>query len=290
MKSGEKMKTKKLLLPFIILLTLVFIFCLYLTYENQTLVTTEFEIVNEKIPESFDGYRIVHISDLHNTTFGKDNKKLIERIKTAEPDIIVMTGDMIDMYRTDVDVTVQLVEELVNISPVYFVSGNHDVKTAGREFLFTGFLEAGVNILRNRSISLEKDGESITLIGIDDPKFLDDFLSGTDEENTKRTIESLTANEEEFKILLAHRPEMFDIYCDSGVDLVFSGHAHGGQINIPSKGGLVAPGQGWFPEYYEGIYEKDNTKMIVNRGLGNSKFPFRIKNKPEIIITELKAK
>lgn len=284
------MKTKKILLPIIFILSLVFVFNLFLTYENKTLVTTEIEVINEKIPESFHGYRIVHISDLHNTEFGKDNKRLLKKIKDAKPDIIVMTGDMIDMYRPDIDVTLCLAEELVKIASVYFVSGNHDIKTVGRELLFAGFKEIGVTTLRNRSVTLEKDGESITLSGIDDPKFLDDFLSGTDEENIKNTLESLIENQEDtFKILLTHRPEMFDIYSSFNIDLVLSGHAHGGQINIPFKGGLIAPGQGWFPEYYEGVYEKENTQMVVNRGLGNSAFPFRINNKPEIIIAELKS-
>ncbi len=285
------MKTKKILLPIIIILSLIFVFNLFLTYENKTLVTTEIEIQNKKIPESFDGYRIVHISDLHNTEFGKNNKRLVEKIKNAKPDIIVMTGDMIDMYRPDIDVALNLAENLVQIAPTYFVSGNHDVKTAGREKLFAGYKEIGVNTLRNRSVILEKDGERIILSGIDDPKFLDDFMSANDEENTKNILESLIKNQEEnFTILLAHRPEMFEIYSLSGAQLVFSGHAHGGQINIPLKGGLIAPGQGWLPEYYEGIYEKDNTQMVVNRGLGNSAFPFRINNKPEIIVAELKTK
>ena len=165
------------------------------------------------------------------------------------------------------------------------------MKTVGREFLFAGFKEMGVTTLRNRSVILEKDGERIILSGVDDPKFLDDFMSGSDEENTKNILESfITKQEDTFEILLAHRPEMFEIYSSADIDLVFSGHAHGGQINIPFKGGLVAPGQGWFPEYYKGVYEKDNTQMVVNRGLGNSAFPFRINNKPEIIIAELKAK
>lgn len=284
------MKTKKILLPIIIILSLIIVLDLFLTYENKSLVTTEIEIQNEKIPENFSGYRIVHISDLHNTEFGKNNKRLIEEIEKAKPDIIVMTGDMIDIYRPDIDVVLHLAENLVQIAPTYFVSGNHDVKAAGREFLFAGFKEMGVTILRNRSVILEKNGERIILSGIDDPKFLDDFMSGNDEENTKNILESLIKNQEDtFKILLAHRPELFEIYSSADIDLVFSGHAHGGQINVPFKGGLIAPGQGWFPEYYNGVYEKDNTQMVVNRGLGNSAFPFRINNKPEIIVTELKA-
>lgn len=285
------MKTKKILLPIITVLFFVFVFDLFLAYENKTLVTNKIEVVSEKIPESFDGLRIVHISDLHNTEFGFRNKKLISKIREAEPDIIVMTGDMVDMYTPHISVALRLGEELVSIAPTYFVTGNHDVKAVGRRKLLSGFTKIGVKVLKNETVSLERDGESISLIGIDDPKFLDDTRTGTDRENTETVLKRLEEKSGEgFKILLAHRPEMVDVYASLGIDLVLSGHAHGGQINIPGKGGVIAPGQGWFPEYYEGIYTVGETGMIVNRGLGNSAFPFRINNKPEIIIAELKNK
>lgn len=285
------MKTRKILLPIIIVLSVIMAFDMYLGWENKTIVATEIEIVSEKIPESFSGYKIVHISDLHNTEFGFRNRRLIEKVKNAEPDIIVMTGDMVDMYRPRINVAVSLGEKLASIAPTYFVTGNHDVKALGREELLKGYENCGVTVLRNKNIILEKDGESICLLGIDDPKFLDDTITGTDEENTEKVLRSLTENmQEDFKILLAHRPEMINVYSSFDINLVLSGHAHGGQINIPGKGGVIAPGQGWFPKYYEGLYTVGETQMIVNRGLGNSAFPFRINNKPEIIIVELKNK
>lgn len=282
------MKTRKFLLPIVIFLSLFLIFDLFLAWENKTIVTTEIEVVSDKIPEEFSGYRIVQISDLHNTEFGFRNKKLIEKVKAADPDIIVMTGDMVDMYRPRINVAVRLGEELVSIAPTYFVTGNHDVKAVGREALLAGFENTGVNILRNKNISIEKGDKKIELLGIDDPKFLDDTMKGTDVQNTENAIKSLIKDENTFKILLAHRPEMIDVYSSLNIDLVLSGHAHGGQINIPGKGGIMAPGQGWFPQYYEGLYTVGNTQMIVNRGLGNSVFPFRINNRPEIVVAELK--
>ncbi|MBE6756161.1 MAG: metallophosphoesterase [Ruminococcaceae bacterium] len=285
------MKTRKILLPIIIVLAVVFALELYLAWENKTIVTTKIEVVSEKIPESFSGYKIVHISDLHNTEFGFRNRRLIRKIREADPDIIVMTGDMVDMYRPHISVAVRLGEELSEIAPTYFVTGNHDVKAVGREELLAGFEKCGVETLKNKKVILEKDGEKISLMGIDDPKFLDDTMSGNDRENTEKALKKLAEKSgESFKILLAHRPEMIDIYSALEIDLVLSGHAHGGQINIPGKGGIIAPGQGWFPEFYEGLYEVGETQMIVNRGLGNSAFPFRINNKPEIIIAELKSK
>jgi len=285
------MKTRKILLPIIIVLAVVFALELYLAWENKTIVTTKIEVVSEKIPESFSGYKIVHISDLHNTEFGFRNRRLIRKIREADPDIIVMTGDMVDMYRPHISVAVSLGEELSEIAPTYFVTGNHDVKAVGREELLAGFEKCGVETLKNKKVILEKDGEKISLMGIDDPKFLDDTMSGNDRENTEKALKNLAEKSgESFKILLAHRPEMIDVYSSFKIDLVLSGHAHGGQINIPGKGGVVAPGQGWFPEYYEGLHTVNGTQMIVSRGLGNSAFPFRINNKPEIIIAELKSK
>ncbi len=285
------MKTRKILLPIIIVLAVVFALELYLAWENKTIVTTKIEVVSEKIPESFSGYKIVHISDLHNTEFGFRNRRLIRKIREADPDIIVMTGDMVDMYRPHISVAVRLGEKLSEIAPTYFVTGNHDVKAVGREELLAGFEKCGVETLKNKKVILEKDGEKISLMGIDDPKFLDDTMSGNDRENTEKALKKLAEKSgESFKILLAHRPEMIDIYSALEIDLVLSGHAHGGQINIPGKGGIIAPGQGWFPDFYEGLYEVGETQMIVNRGLGNSAFPFRINNKPEIIIAELKSK
>ncbi len=285
------MKTRKILLPIIIILSLVFVFDLFLAWENKTIVTTYTEVTSEKIPGSFDSFRIVHISDLHNTEFGFRNKRLIEKVKAAEPDIIVMTGDILDMYRPRLNIALRLGEDLVSIAPTYFVTGNHDVKAVGREELLSGFEKSGVTILRNKNILLEKDGECIQLMGIDDPKFLDDTMDGTDEENTEKVLSLLTENQENnFKILLAHRPEMIDIYSSFHIDLVLSGHAHGGQIKLPGRGGLIAPGQGWFPKYYEGLHKVGDTQMVVSRGLGNSAFPFRLGNRPEIVITELKCK
>ena len=285
------MKTRKILLPIIIFLSAMLALDLYFAWENKTLVTTEIEVVSEKLPENFSGYKIVHISDLHNTEFSFRNRRLVEKIKNADPDIIVMTGDMVDMYRPHISVAVRLGEKLSRIAPTYFVTGNHDVKAVGREELLDGFARCGVTVLRNELVFIEEGEGEICLMGIDDPKFLDDTMSGNDRENTEKALKKLTEKSgDSFKILLAHRPEMIDVYSSLDIDLVLSGHAHGGQINIPGKGGVVAPGQGWFPQYYEGLYTVNKTQMIVNRGLGNSAFPFRINNKPEIIIAELKSK
>ncbi len=288
MKINMKTK-KKLFVPLIVLLVVGVSLAIWLTWENKALGTTEITVKSENIPESFSGYRIVHLSDLHNTKFGSRNKKLIEKIKEAEPDIIVMTGDMVDMYRPKIKVALDLAEDLVKIAPVYFVTGNHDVKAVGREELLAGYEKIGVSVLRNKSVRVERGKDSMRLMGIDDPKFLDDKMTGNDRENTKKIIELMTKSTDGFEILLAHRPEMIDIYSSFSIELVLSGHAHGGQINLPGKGGMLAPGQGWFPKYYTGLYKMGETQMVVSRGLGNSAFPFRVNNKPEIVAIELEV-
>lgn len=284
------MKTKKIMSFFIVVLSVFIAFDLWLGWENKSIVTTEIIIGDEDIPSSFSDFRIVQISDLHNTTFGFNNKKLINKIKDAKPDIIVMTGDMADIYRPDIDVTLAFAEEVTEIAPVYFVTGNHDVKVVGREKLLTGLEKAGVTILRNRKTEIEKSGEKIILAGIDDPKFLDDFMREDDRTNTKNAIENLGCDKNTYTVLLAHRAEMIDVFSSCGMNLVLTGHAHGGQIRLPGKGGVLAPGQGWWPKYDSGLYKEKDTQMVVSRGLGNSYFPFRINNRPEIVVAILENK
>ena len=140
-------------------------------------------------------------------------------------------------------------------------------------------MDAGVIVLDDEKTTLERDGQAITLIGLSDPDFRQPFADH---------LRALTASEEGFTILLSHRPESFGLYISCGVDLVFSGHAHGGQVRIPFVGGLVAPHQGFFPEYDSGLYREDSTAMLVSRGLGNSIVPLRINNRPEVIVAILK--
>lgn len=284
------MKTRKFLLVIITVLLAFSAVDIWLGWENKSLMTTEIAVESENLPASFSGFRIVQVSDLHNTTFGIKNKKLINVIKKANPDIIVITGDMVDMNRTEIDVALSFAEKAVSVAPTYFVTGNHDVKAVGRKKLLDGLENIGVFVMRNEKTEIEKAGEKITLLGIDDPKFLDDFMRNDDITNTKNAIEKLMEETDTYSVLLAHRAEMFGVFVSSGVDLVLTGHAHGGQIRLPGKGGMLAPGQGWWPQYDSGLYEKQNTQMIVSRGLGNSAFPFRINNRPEIVVAVLKNK
>ena len=150
-------------------------------------------------------------------------------------------------------------------------------------------MKAGAVILENQKVQITREGESITLMGIDDPSFQENYLFGDAEGVAKQAISDLKDASDGYTILLSHRPELFDTYVDSGVDLVFSGHAHGGQFRLPFVGGLVAPNQGFFPQYDAGQFDEENTTMIVSRGVGNSIIPIRFNNRPEIVVAQLKS-
>lgn len=281
------MKTKKEFIVLAAIVAILILLIIWIAYGNTDLEIYKYNVKSEDIPSEFDNFRIVQISDLHNAEFGENNEKLLLMLKQADADIIAITGDMIDSRNTDIDVAISFAQKAVNIAPVYYVNGNHESRVLGEyEKLKQGLTDAGVTILENSSADITIGDEAITLIGINDPTFRMELVDDTMEQNIAHQLEDVIPDNDNYKVLLAHRPEYFDVYAGK-VDLVLSGHAHGGQFRIPFIGGLVAPGQGFFPEYYEGSHIKENTEMIVSRGIGNSIIPFRINNKPEIIVAEL---
>ena len=281
------MKIKKKHIIMLAIVTVLILLIIWIAYGNTDLEIYKYNVKSEDIPSEFDNFRIVQISDLHNAEFGENNEKLLLMLKQADADIIAITGDMIDSRNTDIDVAISFAQKAVNIAPVYYVNGNHESRVLGEyEKLKQGLTDTGVTILENSSADITIGDEAITLIGINDPTFRMDIVDDTMEQNIAHQLVNVIPDNDNYKVLLAHRPEYFDVYAGK-VDLVLSGHAHGGQFRIPFIGGLVAPGQGFFPEYYEGSHIKENTEMIVSRGIGNSIIPFRINNKPEIIVAEL---
>ena len=270
--------------------SLVVLACLavWTIWGNTALEVNEYEIQSDRIPQSFAGFRIAQVSDLHNAEFGEGNEKLIQLLSQTEPDIIVLTGDLIDSRRTDVEIALSFAREAAQISPVYYVPGNHEARVREYENLKMGLVEAGVIVLENQKVEITREGESITLMGIVDPSFQESYLFGDAEGVAKQAIEMFQSESDGYTILLSHRPELFDVYVDTGMDLVFSGHAHGGQFRLPFIGGLVAPNQGFFPKYDAGQFTEENTTMLVSRGIGNSIIPIRFCNRPEIVVAELK--
>ena len=279
------MSKKQIILTVVI--TVLVSLLIWTVWGNTALEIYEFQVSIDQIPESFSGFRIAQISDLHNAEFGESNSKLIELLSQSDPDIIVLTGDLIDSRQTDIDVALAFAREAMKIAPVYYVSGNHEARVREYEDLKMGLLEAGVTVLENQKVQITREGENITLMGIDDPSFREDYLFGDSASVAQQAIEDLQNESDGYTILLSHRPELFDVYVDTGMDLVFSGHAHGGQFRLPFIGGLVAPNQGFFPKYDAGCFTEDNTTMIVSRGVGNSIIPIRFNNRPEIVVVEL---
>ena len=277
-KSRNTIKQKYIKLA--VTLSIVIVIILFCNFQNKHLETTHYTYEAEQLGEEFDGYRIVQISDLHNAKFGKNNQKLVDRIRECEPDMIVLTGDLVDSNHTNVDRAVQFVDEIVKICPVYYVTGNHEYWLEASEYdeLMSGLTGAGAVILDDQVVEVSRGDAKFRLVGLGDRSLSDG------------TLGTLLNDEREFTVVLAHEPQYLARYAGTGVDLVLSGHAHGGQFRLPFVGGIVAPDQGFLPEYTAGEYYMNGTEMIVSRGLGNSVIPVRLFNYPEIVCVELKTK
>ena len=244
---------------------------------------SEYVYESENVPTAFDGMRIVQVSDLHDAMFGEKNEALITKVREAQPDVIFITGDVIDSNRYNLEQSMEAVRGFVEIADVYYVLGNHEVATNQVSKIYETLASEGVHVLANDAVILERQGDKVAIVGIEDPLMNLDTAHMLDRALQNVPTDSLT-------LLLAHRPEMIRVYADYGMDIVFSGHAHGGQFRIPGFGGLVAPGQGWLPTYTAGIYERENTNMVVSRGLGNSGVPQRLFNLPEVVVVQLQQK
>ena len=274
-------KKTKIVLVFLMIFLSIFVF--WVIYENKNIQVNELTVKSENLPDDFSGYKIAHISDLHNTEFGNNNNRLLTLIKDSCPDIIVITGDIVDSRKTDVQIASDFINNASRIAPVYYVTGNHEARVNEENRIDNVALDENITILHNEDVLIQKGESEIQIIGVDDP----DYVSVTYSEDYMNYELEKYSNDKHFKILLSHRPELFDAYVSNNIDIIFSGHAHGGQFRLPFVGGIIAPHQGLFPKYDSGLYTENNTNMVVSRGIGNSIFPFRINNPPEIIIVTL---
>lgn len=301
MNSENIRSNRKKYIKSALVLLIVIALLLFCSYQNRHLETTYYTYKVEQLGTDLEGYRIVQISDLHNAKFGKNNQKLVDRIRECEPDMIVLTGDLVDSNHTNVDRAVQFVDEIVKICPVYYVTGNHEywLDTSEYENLMDGLASAGVIILDDQVVEISRGDAKFRLVGLDDRSLADGTLEAllSDEsirnnqaEQKEETADNEDSGEKELTVVLAHEPQYLARYAGTGVDLVLSGHAHGGQFRLPFVGGIVAPDQGFLPEYTAGEYYMNGTEMIVSRGLGNSVIPVRLFNYPEIVCVDLVGK
>lgn len=266
------------------------LFGLIYFYNNKTIKVSHQKIFSEKLPKDFSGFKIVQVSDIHCQKIGHSDLLFFKRLKKENPDIIVITGDLLDSYRNNNAIAYNILAKLSEIGKCYYVSGNHELRLLDDyEKLKVVFKKLDVENLDNKKINIKKNDKSIILAGIEDFNY---FIMNDQINYYANYRNMLKSNFEKdnYNILLAHRPEKFSLYEEIGYDLVFSGHAHGGQWNIPFLGRIFSPSQGFFPKYTNGIYLKNKTKMIVSQGLGNSSFPIRFNNRFELVVATLLKK
>lgn len=251
-----------------------------LLHGNRTLTVTTHRVAFPRLPADFQGFRIVQISDLHGQAFGEGQRRLLTLVESLEPDLVVVTGDLVDQRRRETAAALVLMEGLAAQWTTLFVEGNHEAVLPGYPLLRGRLQAAGVVVLDNATMEIPRGNAFIAVSGVQDDQTLGWGHRAALQERAG-------VHPDQFHVLLSHKPEHFPHYVADGFDLVFSGHAHGGQFRLPFLGGVVAPGQGFFPRWSEGIHQEGDTRMVVSRGLGNSIIPLRVNNPPEVVLVEL---
>lgn len=249
----------------------------YVYYEVHTISVKRYRIAIKKLPPAFDGFTILHLSDLHCKEYGSGQKKVLDLIGGFKFDMVACTGDFVDKRNPDTKPAIELISGLIE-KPVYFVPGNHD-HSSSKISEVLGSL--GVTVLNNKAEKYIKDNSHVWIVGVDDP-----YL-GLDRLDLAMEVVRDSAP----RILMAHAPSIFPSAIQENIDLVLVGHTHGGQVRIPFVGAIIVPGQGLFPKFDYGVYNHQNTDMVINGGLGESMLPLRFNSRPEIVlITIEKAK
>ena len=292
----ERLKGKKWMWASLLLAAAVF----WNMYWNNTIVVHTYTHQNQNLPGSFTGFRIVQLTDIHSVRNKKQGQLIYEKTKAQKPDIICITGDLVDSKYYAVHgvegeaLTIALVQSLVELAPVYYIYGNHEMillDDPQRNAFKVDLEEAGVNIINNKVIALtsEKESEQIYIAGIQDPSTLYKDLRFVRYDTNGERMEAMLdmvmegIDSEDFFVLMSHRPEYLELYDQYAMDICLSGHAHGGQFRIPFVGGVYAPGQGFLPKYTVGVYETEDLALYVGTGIGNSVIPVRVFNPPEIL-------
>lgn len=257
---------------------------------NYTFKVKNLEISSDRLPEAFHGYRILHISDLHNTNYGIRNRKLIEAVEKINPEVIFYTGDMIDKKTIDRSSFIQLAKGLGRKYPSYYIYGNHEeeLSRAEKESFHAELEKAGIRFLENEKVILSKNEEEISLYGLNLPRR---FLRRTYDEkgelqlSREEIVKRIGEPDHRFSILLSHNPLYFETYARYGADITFSGHVHGGMIRVPLAGGLLSPDRSFWPKYDKGHYTLMGKSLVVSPGIGGAKM--RVFNPPTLYHVKL---
>lgn len=246
--------------------------------------TTHTQVPVKGLSDGLSGLRIVHLSDLHGHEYGENSEELLELVRNEEPELIVITGDLIDREE-QLAMVPALARGLAAIAPTYYVTGNHEWAVGSVKTLKGILSQCGVTVLSNEYTVVERGGASFVLAGVDDPNGYAD----------QKTPEELAAEIEEVQpemttLLLAHRNDRFPEHAAAGYDLVLSGHAHGGIVRLPFTDGLLGTDRRFFPTFTSGVYTQGESTLFASRGLGNNTVPisgFRLFNRPELAVLEL---
>lgn len=265
---------------------------IYISYNS--LETEEYTISSDRINSEV---KLALISDLHDHTFGEKNEELVQMLKEQEPDLILMAGDMINDISKDSHVAVELIEQVKDIAPVYYSLGNQEEDYIGRgtSDLLNELKDAGAIVLDDSYQDIQVNGNAIRLGGMYDYAFALDGNNTTRKKNMRPSLYQFLTDFQDtdsYRLMMAHRPDSF-IFGDAAktweIDLVVSGHNHGGQVILPFLGGIYGGDQGWFPKYVDGVHHFKKVKnMVITRGLGSGeeKLP-RFNNKPEVVMIYL---
>lgn len=277
---------KKKLLTLLLLLPIAFSLLLLWGYaENHTLHLNRVTISDSRLPDAFSGFRIAHLTDLHNAEFQEENTQLLALLEAIRPDIIACTGDMVDSVDPHPERTLSFLEKASKIAPCFYVTGNHEPRLADAETYLSRLEAAGIQVLQGESAVIEQGGQSISILGVDDYSM---FPGTSGRECILSMMSQLEALPGEgYDILLFHRPEVVPEMWELDIELILSGHTHGGQIRLPFLGGLFAPDQNLFPVFDAGVFDLGFGTMVLSSGLGNSTFPFRLNSPPEVLLITL---
>lgn len=264
---------------------LVLLGCLagFVVWENVSIQTERFTVTLASLPKEFDGLRLAVLADLHGRQFGQDSAALLQAVKKARPDLICLTGDLFD-ENTERSVLPPLLKGLTDLAPVCYVTGNHEWQVEGLRQLLASMEAAGVVVLQNEYALLRRGEAALVVAGVDDP------CGPADKKTPRALVEEIHADLGDPCILmLSHRNDELPLWAGLGVDLVLSGHCHGGVIRLPFLGGVFGTEHRLFPKYDGGLYRSAGTTLFVSRGLGLGRLPFRLNNRPQLAVLTLRC-
>ncbi len=276
----------------VLIISVVLLICILIYISNNCLKVKKYVVENKKIPDAFDGFKIVHISDVHSKIFGKNNIKVIQKVNEINPDIIIMSGDIIDKRERDMDKFINMYKDIYTKYPVFYSIGNHERKLGYIRYkqYINKLKDLGVHVIINGKEYFNKKDDKIVINALKFRENMQPKKLTLDRKNKYITymIKKLSSlDSTKFNILIAHDPENFKLYKELGVDLIFSGHIHGGLIRF-GKICLLSPRRKFFPKYSYGKTQEDNVTIITSSGMGNASIPIRMFNRPEIVQVTLK--